>query len=91
MAFRPRQKLTVYAPQKIFLEVLETNPNTGIGERKLVDQCAELPKPETMDLKLMVEAGVPLNQVDSKLLNPVGTIGLSESKKEEQKVEDKKE
>jgi hypothetical protein len=92
MAIRPRTKYEPIVGNKIFLEVFEANIETGVAERKLVDQCAELPDPKTLDLELMLKAGVPLDQVNCKLLDPVGTVGLADNKSSEKaEVESKSE
>lgn len=91
MAFRIRQKMFVSTANQIRLPQLEMNEQTGIGEVVSVKQCVELPKPETMELGLMVKAGVPLNEVDTKLLDPDCTGLVAELSKEEPKDDDKKE
>lgn len=83
MAIRPRTKYEPMVGNKIFLEVFEANPETGIAECKLVDQCAELPDPKTLDLELMLKSGVPLDQVNCKLIDPVGTVRLVDKKPSE--------
>lgn len=63
---------------KITFTYLQTNPDTGRTEPYTQCQNDKLPSPDMTDLESVLKAGVPLTQVNSKLLNPVGTVGLKD-------------
>lgn len=70
---------------------VHSNPDTGACERVEVEQCAVLPDAKQTDLGLLIKAGVPLEQVNCKLINPSGKIGLADTKPAETNKTDDKE
>lgn len=66
---RPRQPLAFVGVGLPVLQVLETNEN-GVCYYKSVDfSKVELPSVETTDLRACLDAGVPLRQVNTKILS----------------------
>lgn len=87
MAFRCFQSpRPVNRAGKIYFVYMQTNPDTGMSEPVKVDQCDKLPDCEMTDLKALLQAGVSLQQVNSKLLNPTGSVSLPVEPKQETQV-----
>lgn len=85
MGIRVLQPLEHLGASKIFLDQVQENPETFRSEIVSVDQCASLPDSKMTDLKTLVKVGMPLEQVNCKLLNPSGTVRLGPEKKETEK------
>ena len=85
MGIRVLQPLEHLGASKIFLDQVQENPETFRSEVVSVDQCASLPDSKMTDLKTIVKVGLPLEQVNCKLLNPSGTVHLGSEKKETEK------
>lgn len=85
MGIRVLQPLEHLGASKIFLDQVQENPETFRSEVVSVDQCASLPDSKMTDLKTLVKVGMPLEQVNCKLLNPSGTVRLGSDKKEPEK------
>lgn len=81
MGIRVLQPLEHLGASKIFLDQVQENPETFRSEVVSVDQCASLPDSKMTDLKTLVKVGMPLEQVNCKLLNPSGTVRLGSEKK----------
>jgi len=78
MAFRCFQDpLPVGKAGKIVYRYFQTNPDTGMSELVSQNQCDKLPDVEMTDLKALLQAGVSLQDVNCKLLNPHGDLKLS--------------
>lgn len=85
MGIRVLQPLEHLGASKIYLDQVQENPETFRSEVVSVDQCASLPDSKMTDLKTIVKVGLPLEQVNCKLLNPSGTVRLGSDKKETEK------
>lgn len=85
MGIRVLQPLEHLGASKIFLDQVQENPETFRSEIVSVDQCVSLPDSKMTDLKTLVKVGMPLEQVNCKLLNPSGTVRLGPEKKETEK------
>lgn len=81
MGIRVLQPLEHLGASKIFLDQVQENPETFRSEVVSVDQCASLPDSKMTDLKTLVKVGMPLEQVNCKLLNPSGTVCLGSEEK----------
>lgn len=78
---------------KIVFSYLRTNEDTGISERFEQSQNDKLPSTEMTDLAALLKAGVALEDVSCKLLNPKGRvfIPVGETKPGETKPDETKE
>lgn len=85
MSFR---NFNAFAPSfragKIVIRYLQTNQDTGRTEEVFQSQNDKLPSTDMTDLEGMLKAGVSLTQVNCKLLNPTGTVGLKDPKSQTQ-------
>ena len=61
----------------IKLSYRRVNPDSGVTELCEQSQNEKLPSTDMTDLGAMLKAGVSLQQVNCKLLNPRGTVNLS--------------
>lgn len=68
---RPRQKIPTYTYGASLLPEVVTLEN-GCTEVRFVDQVKDrhLPSPEVADLRLLLDAGVNVKRVDSRLFHP---------------------
>lgn len=82
MGIRVLQPLEHLGASKIYLDQVQENPETFRSEVVSVDQCASLPDSKMTDLKTLVKVGMPLEQVNCKLLNPSGMVRLGSGKEE---------
>lgn len=77
MSFRNFQP---FAPSfragKIVISYLRTNEQTGMSERFEQSQNDRLPSTDMTDLASLLKAGVPLEDVSCKLLNPKGCVSI---------------
>lgn len=78
---------------KIVLSYLRTNEDTGISERFEQSQNDRLPSTDMTDLAALLKAGVALEDVSCKLLNPKGRVSIpaGETKTTETKTTETKE
>lgn len=67
MPFRFRQKFNP-ASSHCVCEIEEKENNDGVFVKELVRQDKSLPDPAMFDLKNILEAGVPLEEVNSKVM-----------------------
>lgn len=74
---------------KIYLSYFRTNEETGVSER--FDQCQndKLPSTDMTDLASVLKAGVSLEDVSCKLLNPKGSVKLPSESKPKTEIEPK--
>lgn len=69
MPFRRIQKLSIAKPGPVF-ELEQVEHNNGNITMEAVDQCEKkLPSAEMFDLGNMLEAGVDLDEVNSKVMS----------------------
>lgn len=61
---------------KIVISYLRTNEQTGMSERFEQSQNDKLPSTDMTDLEALLKAGVSLEDVSCKLLNPKGRVSI---------------
>lgn len=84
MPFPTKQKFCSAFPYRSFDRVGRFNEN-GVFCETFVDACSVvLPSPETTDLGKLIDAGIDLKQINTKILN-VGSVELPEEKQPENK------
>lgn len=71
MAFRSRQKMVLLGGWAALENVEERDPDTGVVRiRKYNPSDDVLPPAEKFELETLLKAGVPLQQVRTKILSP---------------------
>lgn len=80
-----RQTIKFSSPSAVILPEMQVNEN-GQVDYKQVDQSKKvLPDVETTDLRALLDAGVSLKQVNTKLFGPSGIVtDMSEEPKQNQ-------
>lgn len=67
--FRERQSLRIASPCAVYDKELVRDEKTGFSSTHLVDACRTLPDAENFALGTLVEAGVPLKQVNTQIID----------------------
>lgn len=86
--YHPRQKLFLGSPSSVVLPELRANENGGVELRQIDQSKVILPDTETTDLRALLDAGVNIKRVGTKIVRSVSVVtDMSEEKKEETQTE----
>lgn len=72
--YHKRQSIKFSSPSSVILPEMQVNENGQVDYQQVDQSKKVLPDVETTDLRAMLDAGVSLKQVDTKLFGPSSIV-----------------
>lgn len=85
--YHPRQRLFLGSPSSIVLPEMRVNEKGGVVLKQVDQSKVSLPDPETTELRPLLDAGVDIKRVDTKIFGSSSvvtdlSVGPEETKNE---------